>query len=444
MAEGRAARRGAQRNVRATTRRQRRSAKRRREAEEEKRRRRGWAFTVEQVGLIEQVMGAVGQLAPDLRKWLALNIPIVIVAVLQLWGGGRSGNGWLTLCALARALPLDESEKAREKRLYRLMANKHLDGTEMTPLLVRLALGIKPPPWIPIIVDQTTIRDVEVILAGVRLAGRTLPVAFASFRYEQLRKSQNAVESALLKLIAASLPASSKPIYVLDRGYARVGLLKQLRDLRIPYLVRGRRKTMVRGAGMRPMGLGRLPHRARHPQRYVNALYHGTVKEPVDVVVYHDPEFKEPWFLLVPPNSEDLLPTQQVVDLYRERMFVELTFRDWKTHLGVRGLRLETEDRAERLNRLLLAVTAAYIVAVLLGACPAGLRVRTDCEVLRSKPRHGTRRRLSALTVGILMMSLDRFASLAHKTLAAILAALRKGTGALAIADVGARPGWQP
>ncbi len=176
MAKGRAARRGAQRNVRAARRRQRRSAKQRRESEREKRRRRGWAFTVEQAGLIEQVMGAVGHLAPDLRKWLALNIPIVIVAVLELWGGGRSGNGWLTLCALARALPLDESEKAREKRLHRLMANKHLDGTEMTPLLVRLALGIKPPPWIPIIVDQTTIRDVEVILAGVRLAGRTLPV----------------------------------------------------------------------------------------------------------------------------------------------------------------------------------------------------------------------------------------------------------------------------
>jgi hypothetical protein len=444
MAKGRAARRGEQRNVRVAARSQRRSAKQRREAEKEKQRRRGRGFTVEQAGLIEQVMDAVGQLAPDLRKWLALNIPIVIVAVLELWGGGRSGNGWLTLCALARALPLDESEKAREKRLYRLLANKHLDGTKMTPLLVCLALGLKPPPWIPIVVDQTTIQGVEVILAGVRLAGRTLPVAFASFRHSRIRKSQNAVESALLRLIAASLPAGCKPIYVLDRGYARVDLLKQLRDLRIPYLVRGRRNTTVRVAGMRPMGLGRLPHRAGHPQRYVNALYHANVKEPVDVVVYHDPEFKEPWFLLVPPNSEDLLPTQQMVDLYRERMFVELTFRDWKTHLGVRGLRLETEDRAERLNRLLLAVTAAYIVAVLLGACPAGLRVRADCEVLRSRPRHGTRRRLSALTVGILMMSLDRFASLARKTLDAILTALRRGAGALAIADAAARPGWLP
>ena len=32
--------------------------------------------------------------------------------------------------------PLDENEKARSKRLYRLLRNSSLDGTAMTPLLV--------------------------------------------------------------------------------------------------------------------------------------------------------------------------------------------------------------------------------------------------------------------------------------------------------------------
>jgi hypothetical protein len=78
-------------------------------------------------------------------------------------------------------------------------------------------------------------------------------------------------------------------------------------------------------------------------------------------------------------------------------MHIELTFRDWKTHLGIRGLRLEV-DIAPRLERLLLALTVAYTLAVLLGAGLAARRVRQDCEVLRTTPRHGTRRRLSALT----------------------------------------------
>jgi hypothetical protein len=48
----------------------------------------------------------------------------------------------------------------------------------------------------------------------------------------------------------------------------------------------------------------------------------------VDVVAYHDPDFQEPSWLLVPANSEDVLPTDIVVALYRERMQVEQSFRD--------------------------------------------------------------------------------------------------------------------
>jgi hypothetical protein len=213
--------------------------------------------------------------------------------MLQLWRGARSGNGWLTLCALSRTLPLDESEKARSKRLYRL-------------------------------------------------------------------------EESLLQLIAACLPPFCKPVYVMDRGYARASLLKLLRNLKIPFVLRGRCNTIVR-LGRRRISLGRLPRRAGKARRYCNLAYQDSAQEPVDVVVFHDPRFKEPWFLLVPARSEDKLPTHDVVQLYRERMHIELTFRDWKTHLGVRGLRLEV-DQAARLSRLLLALSVAYILVVLLGS----------------------------------------------------------------------------
>jgi Transposase DDE domain len=157
-----------------------------------------------------------------------------------------------------------------------------------------------------------------------------------------------------------------------------------------------------------------------------------TVQEPVDVVVFHDPAFKEPWFLLVPAGSQEQLPTDAVVDLYRERMHIELTFRDWKTHLGVRGLRLEV-DAPSRLGRLLLALSLAYILAVLLGAGPLAARVRAHAEVLRSTPRHGTRRRLSALSIGILALSLGRCVTLARDELHRLLAAFQRGVPAAEI-----------
>jgi len=388
-------------------------------------RRAGRAFEPEQAPMMERVLNLLTAVAPELGRWLSLGLALLTVAMLQLWRGARSGNGGLTLCALSRTLPLDENEKARSKRLYRLLRNASLNGTEMTPLLVRLALGAHPNGWIPIIVDQTDVQGTQVIMAGIRVAQRILPVAFACYQYDKIRKSQNIIENSLLLLIAACLPPGCKPIFVMDRGYARASLLKQLRTLKIPFLIRGRSNTIVRVDGKR-LSLGRLPHRLGHPQRYTHATYQDSTQEPVDIIVFHDPGFQEPWFLLVPAGSELQLSTADIVALYRQRMHIELTFRDWKTHLGVRGLRLEA-DPALRLGRLLLALSSAYILAVLLGSGEIAPRVRAHCEVLRSQPRHGTKRRLSALSIGILALSLARFADLVRAELGRILAALQRG-----------------
>ena len=391
-------------------------------------RRAGRAFEPEQAPLIQRVLDLLTAVAPELGRWLSLGLALLTVAMLQLWRGARSGNGGLTLCALSRTLPLDENEKTRSKRLYRLLRNASLDGTAMTPLLVRLALGAYPSGWIPIVVDQTDVQGTQVIMAGIRVAQRILPVAFTCFAYSEIRKSQNAIEDSLLLLITACLPPGCKPLFVMDRGYARASLLQQLRRLNIPFLIRGRSNTIVRVDGKR-LSLGRLPHRRGHPRRYANATYQDSSQQPVDIVIFRDPAFQEPWFLLVPAGSELPLPTADVVALYRQRMHIELTFRDWKTHLGMRGLRLEV-DPSLRLGRLLLALSSAYILAVLLGSGEMVPRVRAHCEVLRSQPRHGTRRRLSALSIGILALSLARFNHLVRCELDRILAAFQRGVPA--------------
>src|SRR5712691_13099345 len=167
-------------------------------AADARRRRAGRAFDSDHAPTIDRVVALLTTIAPDLGRWLTLGLALLTVATLQLWRGARSGHGWLTLCALSRTLPLDETEKARSKRLYRLLRNPHLDGTAMTPLLVRVALGAEPQGWIPIVVDQTTIRETPVLMAGIRVANRVLPVAFACDEYETLHKSQNILEQSLL------------------------------------------------------------------------------------------------------------------------------------------------------------------------------------------------------------------------------------------------------
>ena len=102
-------------------------------------------------------------------------------------------------------------------------------------------------------------------------------------------------------------------------------------------------------------------------------------------MIYFDPKFKDIWYLIVPPGSEVILPTKEVVKLYRARMQIEQGFRDWKTHLGVRGLKLKV-DRDIRLTRLLFALSVAYLLLVLLGASDLGESPRNKFEVRRTKP----------------------------------------------------------
>ncbi len=108
--------------------------------------------------------------------------------------------------------------------------------------------------------------------------------------------------------------------------------------------------------------------------------------------------------MLVPVAYRKLLETDLVVDLYRERMQIEQSFRDFKTHLGLRGLNLQI-DIAPRMGRLLLAFCLAYILCVLLGESFLGQQARRAFELPRHSPRHGTRRTLSALSIAMLILS---------------------------------------
>jgi hypothetical protein len=85
-------------------------------------------------------------------------------------------------------------------------------------------------------------------------------------------------------------------------------------------------------------------------------------------------------------------------------MQIEQSFRDFKTHLGLRGLKLQI-DIAPRMGRLLLAFCLTYVLCVLLGESPLGQEARSTFEIPRRMPRHGTRRTLSALSIAMLILS---------------------------------------
>ena len=87
----------------------------------------------------------------------------------------------------------------------------------------------------------------------------------------------------------------------------------------------------------------------------------------------------------------------------------------------MRGLIFRSVDPAPYLTRMLLAFSLRYLICLALGATEEGREVRSFLEIPRRKAGHRTRRTLSALTIGILSLSLPIFANQAHKEISTIL-----------------------
>jgi hypothetical protein len=364
-----------------------------------------------------------------IRVTILKNIALVTYGLITLFQGARGGNGWLSKAALARCLPLGTGPKEREQRLYRFLDNIRLTPELLIPLHIALACGTKLRERLPMILDQTTLRGIETLLIGWVFDGRVLPIAFSCFMKRFIHKSQNILEHSLILAAMRCFPPEFRPLLMLDRGYARVALLIQLRQEGTPFLCRAKRSVMVYLQGqIKGQTLGRFKIKPGQIRRD-SVLYHSQKKEPLDLIIYFGKGYKEPWYLLVPSGTS--LRAEEIVELYAKRMSIEQGFRDWKTHLGVRGLVFYGDNPAPRLTRLLLAFSLSYSLCLALGSTEEAEAVRAFVEIKRHKPRHGTTRTLSVLSVGILRLSLKKFSKQAYRNLLKMLSRLSRGKGVI-------------
>ena len=364
-----------------------------------------------------------------IRVTILKNIALLTYGLITLFQGARGGNGGLSKAALARCLPLGTGPKEREQRLYRFLDNIRLTPELLIPLHIALACGTKLRERLPMILDQTSIRGIETLLIGLVFEGRVLPIAFSCFMKRFIHKSQNILEHSLILAAMSCFPVQCRPLLILDRGYARVSLLIHLRQEGIPFLCRAKRSVMVYLQGQtKGQTLGRFKIKPGQIRRY-SVLYHSQKKEPLDLIIYFGKGYKAPWYLLVPSGTS--LTAEQIVELYGKRMSIEQGFRDWKTHLGVRGLIFYGDNPAPRLTRLLLAFSLSYLLCLALGSTEEAQVVRVFVEIKRYKPRHGTTRTLSVLSIGILRLSLPKFSKQAYRDLLKMLRRLSRGKGVI-------------
>ncbi|MBI3077118.1 MAG: transposase [Deltaproteobacteria bacterium] len=390
-----------------------------------------WLGAHQLLPLVERFFG---RLHRPVRK----NLALLVEAFVTLTAALRSGAGELTLAAVARALPLPTTFKDRYKRLNRFLDNRLFDPQGLTEGLFAVLLGTAAAQApLPVILDQSTIGAAQLLLAGIPQAGRILPLALMTFTYADIQnrpereKSQNFLERCFILHLLAAAPPGLRLCLILDRGYARVSLLRDLlAQPQVSFILRACRDVVIEHwtqGGWTRCPIGSLPAPPGQAQRLERVRYRSWRPIEVDLVIYYEAGHQEPWYLVVPPGSAAQLPTAEVVALYRRRMHVEQGFRDFKTHLGVRGLRLQVRI-SERVQRLLMAFTLAYALVVSLGMTAVAEQARRRLEDRRATARHGTGRILSARTVAALLLCglcvevLVRLATTIRRLLARLLA----------------------
>ena len=363
------------------------------------------------------------QFCPFLGRPVISAMIEVVGALLLFAGSTRGWYGRLTLWGIARCMATRGKIRSRYKRLDRLLCNGRFVLSQAIQGLIVFSGAKQATGLLPVLLDQTSLNQdqVQAIVASFPWGNRGVPFAMTAFEIEKLAQSQNDIEWSFMERILRWFGQSVAICLVMDRGYAKLIHLKKLLEQDAFFIVRGRGDVTVEYSGRdghRRIGLGRLPHRQGIALRYHNVLYHASQSIRVDIVVYHGKGFQEPWFLIVPPQSEGILSNDQVVEYYRFRMRIEVTFRDFKSCLGLRGLRLKV-NRAEKMERILICLALAYIVMITMGETQEGRFIRKRIEVRRKKPRHGTRRTLSVLSIALFVMG-ELFTTLFQNAVALI------------------------
>ncbi len=116
----------------------------------------------------------------------------------------------VTPAVLARALPAAHagSGRSRLRRVRRWWRGPALDQATISPALIRLALALyvaaKP---VVVALDTTRLGGWEVWLAGIVVAGRTLPIGWAVIPYPWPKGRFRITTLALVRQLQGAFPA---------------------------------------------------------------------------------------------------------------------------------------------------------------------------------------------------------------------------------------------
>jgi len=338
----------------------------------------------------------ISRVYDSIRAALHQHLPTVIDSQIDSLGlaiVGAVQSMSSQLAKIARALPLDTTELAKEQRLRRLLDNPRLTQTDhYHPVLKQALHGLKHQR-VQVLIDRVLLRNQHnILVVSVAFRRRSVPLIWRSLphRGSSSLKEQKELIQAAVALLPSGVRISvhgdsefrSQELFgfLRSQGYdAMLGITGQLwvyqsaqpSDTGAPLsaLVKTLPPQLERGR--------KRKHRSS-PVTYLSQVYVGQEQHtgPVNIVGWWERD--DDGKVVLHAVMTNLEATARTKAYGKRRMWIETVFRDWQSggfHLDESGL-----VESERLTRLLLVLALAYLWLVSLGrwVVKRGYRRRID------------------------------------------------------------------
>lgn len=319
------------------------------------------------------------QLHDSTRRHLAAHLPEALetqIETLSLVVVGISQSLSAQLGKIARALPLETTQMAKEQRIRRLLDNQRLSQTDHFQPLAKAALHGLKGQKVQLLIDRVLLRDTHnILVVSIAFRRRSIPLAWLALNHRG--QSGFADQSKLFTDALALLPEGVRVSIHGDSEFRSQELFAWIRQHGHDAMLGITGRTLLSSAPdaeARPLQEF-LPD--RDSVAYLNGVYLTEERVgPVNVLAWWDRD--DEGKLMVRAVMTNLAACWQTYVRGKRRMWIETVFRDWQSggfHLDDTGI----EDR-ERFERLLLPMVIAYLWLVAVGrwVVKRGYRLKVD------------------------------------------------------------------
>jgi hypothetical protein len=270
----------------------------------------------------------------------------------------------LTLAEIGRTMCVQRKIAAKHciKRVDRFLGNEHIEPATAMEGWIRWLVASRKR--LIVSMDWVDVRQWHCLVLAARFKGRALPMLWAAYSYDQIYRSQNNYEYALLHLLRSMVPASTEIIILADRGFGRAEMARTLHKMGFSYIIRIQPEVWIKHERFSGR-LSQLPVKPGMQLMLRNVMYRKERPFRQHVAILWPGCSEQPWFLM---TNLPKLQAGKLSKIYGHRMSIEEYFRDCKSKRNGFGLRFSMIKKdPRRLERLLLICAMAYWLLVAVG-----------------------------------------------------------------------------